>query len=662
VTSPSPEAATKAQPSRLLPILIGGVIAAGGATILHSAYTLPQAPNPAGWIGLGVLAIVAASFALKVPGVPIYLSVSDTFFMTSALFFGPAPATLTIALDSLIVSWRRANTPRQMLFNATSSAAALWCGVQTFYAMSGLGPLDGGTAAPDVSIMVPLTCLAVVYFLLNSGLTAAVVGLSKGTNPFELWREHFAVISLNYLAAASASFFLIVLARSVGIPAIAAVLPLILVCYLAMRSWLGRVEDAQRHVKKVNDLYLSTVSALSTAIEAKDGVTSDHIHRVQANALGLARALKIVDAATLQAIEAAALLHDTGKLAIPEHILNKPGKLTAGEFETMKAHVDVGAEILSSIDFPYPVVPIVRGHHENWDGTGYPDGLGGEQIPIGARILSVVDCFDALTSHRPYRPAMSEEEAVAIIVERRGTMYDPHVVDTFIAVYREIAPPSLPAPQLQKALGRIRQAHAPQHARADGPALAPGIDGTSRESEELLAFVSLARVAARTPTVADIGALAWGHLRQIAPGSSVVLFTMDESRETLTAQFTAGPAAPILSGSVVTVGQRLSGWAAANSRAVVNSDARLDVEGATEKGLRFAMAVPLLSEGAVVGVITLYAPDVFADDRCRMIEMIAPHLATAVASARAGESAAGTALGDRRTRRSRSDLRVVARS
>ena len=127
----------------------------------------------------------------------------------------------------------------------------------------------------------------------------------------------------------------------------------------------------------------------------------------------------------LRAIEAAALLHDVGKLAIPEHILNKPGRLTPAEFERMKSHARIGAEILSEVDFPYPVVPIVRHHHENWDGTGYPDGLKGDAIPVGARILAVVDCFDALTSHRPYRRALSVGEAVAIIDARRGTMYDP---------------------------------------------------------------------------------------------------------------------------------------------------------------------------------------------------------------------------------------------
>jgi len=169
-----------------------------------------------------------------------------------------------------------------------------------------------------------LYCLAAVYFLLNSGLTAEAVALSKGLSAPKFWRQHFLVISLNYFAAASAAYLFVLLVQQVGAAAVAVVVPPILVCHLAMRSWLGRVDDAQQHLARVNELYLSTVSALSTAIEAKDGVTSDHVHRVKAYALGLADALDIREPLTVQAIEAAALLHDTGKLAIPEHILNKP--------------------------------------------------------------------------------------------------------------------------------------------------------------------------------------------------------------------------------------------------------------------------------------------------------------------------------------------------
>ena len=254
---------------------------------------------------------------------------------------------------------------------------------------------------------LPLAVMAGLHFLVNSGFTAIAAALERGVSPFDVWRRHFAVFSLSHAASASAGLFLLVLARRFGVVALAAVMPLVAIVYLGLRSRFGRLADAERHVQQVDRLYMSTIQALSTAIEAKDGVTSSHIRRVQTYSLALARAVGVTDPDTLKAIEAASLLHDTGKLAVPEHILNKPGKLTPAEFEAMKLHVDVGADILSSIDFPYPVVPIVRAHHENWDGTGYPRGLKGDDIPIGARILSVVDCYDALTSDRPYRPAMT---------------------------------------------------------------------------------------------------------------------------------------------------------------------------------------------------------------------------------------------------------------
>src|SRR5207237_4363850 len=169
-------------------------------------------------------------------------------------------------------------------------------------------------------------------------------------------------------------------------------------------------------------------------VDAKDQGAHDHVRRVQDEAVRLAQALQVDDDGEIQAIKAAALLHDVGKLAIPEHILNKPGRLTPAEYEIMKRHAPIGADILSVIGFPYAVAPIVRSHHENWDGTGYPDGLAGEQIPVGSRILAVVDCFDALTSDRPYRPRMTDEDALQIIGERSGTMYDPRVIDAFFAL------------------------------------------------------------------------------------------------------------------------------------------------------------------------------------------------------------------------------------
>jgi len=198
---------------------------------------------------------------------------------------------------------------------------------------------------------------------------------------------------------------------------------------------MGRIDDANKHVAQLNRMYMSTIETLAMAVDAKDQVTHGHIRRVQERSVALARHMGVDDEYLVKAIEAASLLHDMGKLAVPEQILNKPGKLTPAEFDVMKTHSSVGADILAAIEFPYPVVPIVRHHHENWDGTGYPDGLGGTEIPIGARILAVVDCFDALTSDRPYRSKLTIREAVAILRERRGTMYDPLVVDAFVQLY-----------------------------------------------------------------------------------------------------------------------------------------------------------------------------------------------------------------------------------
>ena len=193
-------------------------------------------------------------------------------------------------------------------------------------------------------------------------------------------------------------------------------------------------EERIAHLDKVNRLYHSTIEALAHAIDAKDEVTHGHIRRVQRYSARLAGELGITDESQLKALEAASLLHDTGKLAIPEHILNKPDKLTKGEFERMKRHAAIGADILSSIDFPFPVVPIVRHHHENWNGTGYPDGLkehrhsAGRPHSRGHRLLRRAHVRPTLSPTK-----LSEQAALAILRERRGTMYDPAVVDAFVA-------------------------------------------------------------------------------------------------------------------------------------------------------------------------------------------------------------------------------------
>jgi putative nucleotidyltransferase with HDIG domain len=214
-------------------------------------------------------------------------------------------------------------------------------------------------------------------------------------------------VSINYFVGSSIAMLIVAYTDKIDASVLGIILPLLLISYLTFRTSMGRLEDANRHLAQIRELYLSTIEALAMAVDAKDQITHGHIRRVQVYAVELAQRLGMKDPNHLKAVETAALLHDMGKLAIPEHILNKPGKLTPAEFDKMKRHADIGADLLSSIRFPYPVVPVVRHHHEHWDGKGYPAGVSGTDIPLGARILAVVDCFDALTSDRPYRPRLT---------------------------------------------------------------------------------------------------------------------------------------------------------------------------------------------------------------------------------------------------------------
>ena len=614
---------------RVLPagvdVYVAVITVAGAILIGWSAFGLPSTPNAREWGILAGLALVASRFPLRVPGSNAWFSISDTFFMTSALLFGPGPATVTIAIDSMLMAHSfRTWQARRFFFNSGAPAIALWVGAQTFFWLSGSKPLFGARAPID-SLVVPVACFALVYFSLNSGLTAIAISLEKKTAPLAVWRSHFAVVSLNYFASASVAYLLILLTQHLSVVALVAVIPLLAVINLAMRSWAGRLEDANQHVATVDRLYLSTIEALSTAIEAKDGVTSSHIHRVQHYAMGLATALGITDKETLKAIEAAALLHDTGKLAVPERILNKPGKLTAAEFEKMKLHVDVGADILSSIDFPYPVVPIVRAHHENWDGSGYPRGLSGTTIPIGARILSVVDCYDALTSDRPYRGAMSDEQALAIIKSRCGSMYDPDVVHVFERVCRDITPGAL-KPQLQQALRQISEAA--DALPAPITAALPALPAVAEGPEALMALANLARIIQEGPTAVDVSSVAWNHIRHVVPGATCGFFVIEPGTDHVVARFVAGPGAQIVQGLQMKMGERLTGWVAEHAHPIINSEAALDLgHGAALANVERCLSVPLLHDDRVVGVLSLYGADAFRDDQAQTIQLVAPSLA-----------------------------------
>jgi putative nucleotidyltransferase with HDIG domain len=615
--------------SQALRAYIQAVVLTGAFVLAAAAFDAARTPHPIQWLALAGLAMLTGLFSLTFASESANIAVhEDTFFITTALLFGPGPATVAIAAGALVFCLGRRMPARRIAFNTATLAVSMWVGSHVFFVAAGIAPLS--QSQPSLGTLVlPLLAMTAVNFALNSGLTAIAVGLDTRRSPVEIWRRHFQGLSINYLATASLAFCLTLLIQQVGMIAMVVIIPLLVVVHTTLRSSFGRVADARRHLTDMDRLYLSTVETLAMAIDAKDDVTHSHVRRVQAYALGLARALGITDELELKAIEAAALLHDTGKLAVPEHILNKPGTLTEAEFEKMKRHVDVGADILALVQFPYPVVPIVHCHHENWDGTGYPRGVAGEAIPIGARILSVVDCFDALTSDRPYRGRMTEEAALQILRERRGRMYDPRVVDTFIDMYRTITIAPVDTVAGHDVLKRIHQSRHEVTPREASPEAA-GVSSTN-----LHAFVSMGRLAAGEASVADALALGATLLAEVMPGATGAWYVPDVAHDRLTVAGAFGPAADVMRGMSVAVGDRLSGWVAASRLPIFNSPATLDLAtrvNAVSPPLSRCVSVPLMVGETLVAVLTLYtsAPEGFTADEGCLIQVVAPHLAGAI--------------------------------
>src|SRR6185436_3014342 len=418
-----------------------GIIMLGVFVAAYSLADLIKHPVGPQWLVLVGLTIASGFAMLRVPAMPISFSISDTFNIAAALLFGPSAGAMTAGFDGLVLSARMLSTSRsidRILFNTAGPMVSLWISSQVFFALGGNNPIAGPLSA--LRLLALLTLFGALDFSLNSGIVAVAVGFERRQPIVSIWREHLSGVWITYFGGTFGAMLLMQLARlgSIDITLIL-IIPLPVILYVTFRHAIGRTQDQISHLGTMNKVYIAAIEALAHAVDAKDQVTHDHTRRVQDQTMRLARALAVEEEGEMQAINAAALLHDVGKLAIPEHILNKPGPLTPAEFDIMKRHAPIGADILAVIGLPYEVAPIVRHHHENWNGSGYPDGLSGDRIPIGARILAIVDCFDALTSDRPYRPRMEDRGALQILSERRGSMYDPRVVDAFFALHGQAA-------------------------------------------------------------------------------------------------------------------------------------------------------------------------------------------------------------------------------
>ncbi len=599
-------------------IYVGAAVLAGAGLLAQGLAAFPAGQLPLFFVLLTLSTVASAvKISLPVTRSGSTLSLSYVVNFTAMLLLGPW-ATVPIAVCS---GWsqctfrvRERNPWHQTLFSmATLAITVAAAGVAYRYVLPD-APAAWWTGLGAVAVA------ATVYFLLNTALVASALALSTGESPLAVWQKNFLWSAPSYFAgAAVAAMVLEVTHDGQYWWALIFSLPAYLT-YRSYQAYSERIGEEQRQVRALSGVQLATIEALALAIEAKDSTSRDHLQRIQVYAEGLARAVGLTEPEIL-GVKTAGLLHDIGNLAVPEHILSKMTRLSYDEFERVKIHPRVGAEILKSVPFPYPVTPLILSHHERWDGRGYPSGLKGDDIPVGARILAVVDCFTSMLSERPYRPARTYAEAIVTLRENGGAGLDPALVEKFIEIL----------PGLEYALygGRAYSEASTAVEAGDGADAAvtafTDIAGAHREEQMLH---QVAQALSASLRISDTLALISSRLVTTVPFSSCALYLFDEASELYLCRHATGPQQDgikaLSAGSIQTLAQLLPALPVSSHNG-----------GPAAARLHSVLVAPLPIDGRQIGALAAYHTEreVYTADHRRLFERVAMQAAPVIANA-----------------------------
>lgn len=613
-------------------LYVGGIIGLGGLVLIGLA---PRATFDRPLLFLCLLLLSAITSALKVT-LPLSkggssMSVSYAVDFVALLLVGPHETMLIAVASAWSQCTFRMKTPNA-LYRTLFSMACLAVTVQAAgLAQTWVGGAPGALPLTVTSIARPLAAAATAYFLFNTTIIATAIALSTRQPFSSVWNQNFLWSAPSYFVGAGVAALATWAVMTSGVwIALLATAPIYLT-YRTYRVYLGRIDDERRHSAEMADLHLATIEALALAIDAKDQTTQSHIRRVQMYAAALAQRFGMTDK-EIQGVKTAALLHDIGKLAVPDHILSKPGSLTQDEFQKIRVHPQVGAEIISAVPFPYPVAPLILSHHERWDGKGYPQGLKGEEIPLGARILSVVDSFDALTSDRPYRKAINRDAALTVMRTEAGRALDPTVVQSFIQILPELtieAHKLEGAPSRRLSLETTSELGRPAAGfQLEGPKANTVFDDIALAHREIYALYEIAQTMGTSLGIRDTMALISSKLSSLVPFSACALFLYDESADTLRCRFATGVEKDVIETMVIRSGQGLTGWVARNRRSLVNARPSADFEAAgivaRPTALQSALVSPLVFNDLFIGTLTVYHTEAerYRDDHQRLLDRV----------------------------------------
>ncbi|MGA9995765.1 MAG: diguanylate cyclase [Pyrinomonadaceae bacterium] len=629
------------------------------------------------WSGLCLLTLAASRFTVTFTNADglskSHKSVADSFIFLAAMMYAMppantvAPAVFLGAVAGLISAWKSSNR-RDMVFTTSAGIISTFVASSVYRLLAFLlhGPELGSnqTTLPLSKLLLPLCVMALVQYALSTLTTTAYNAFESGKGKLILSRDSLVWTSITQVAGAAAAALFYLALQDGGWPFVFIGLVLIGHVHLLYRFDEKRVEEVRRaeeekmhHIQEMAILHMNTIESLAIAIDAKDQTTHGHVRRTQIYATEMGKLLGVSPEET-QALLAGALLHDIGKLAVPEYILNKPGKLTESEFAKMKIHPTVGGDILKRVNFPYPVEDIVRYHHEKWDGTGYPKGLRAESIPLVARIISVVDFYDATRCDRPYRKGMTREDSLALLRKMASSSFDPRVVDMFTAHVEEfdtLIDQQDIQEQVASELMDVETSARPDAGLASDILGTPNDDAGFRSiteaQREVFALHEISQTIGSSLNLHDTVTLVSNKLRAIVPFDTCIIFIVDDKSGKAIATHVAGDNASEFSYRRMNVGDGITGWVIANSRSMCNASPELDLVGVSEEIARHYRAVlvsPLLREDGSFGAITLYSKSrtSYTSEHVRLLEAVAQHASSALNNALTFEKTKESALTD----------------
>jgi diguanylate cyclase (GGDEF)-like protein/putative nucleotidyltransferase with HDIG domain len=663
-------------------LLVGGVAAIGTAILILGFLSTVRLPI-LGWHGLGsfmvllVLTLLSSRFTVPVTNVDgtsqTHKSVADAFIFLAVMMYTTTPANsvgpaiILAAIVGFISSFSLSERWPTVFAVGTSIISTFLASLVYRFMVLTLagGAVDGKETALVLDLLLfPLCVFGFVQYSLSTFGTIAFNSFRAGHSRVSVSQESLIWTLITQVANVTSAALFYSAIHGAGVPFLfvgALIIVLVHLLYRFNEKRVSEVTRAQadkvRYVEEIADLHMNTIESLAIAIDAKDQTTHGHVRRTQIYATQMGKLLKVKDQ-ELRALVAGALLHDIGKLAVPEYILNKPGKLTEAEFAKMKIHPTVGGDILKRVNFPYPVEDIVRYHHEKWDGSGYPKGLKAEQIPLVARIISVVDFYDATRCDRPYRKGMKREDSLTLLQKMSASSFDPKVVDLFtkhvIEFDQLIAAEDIQEQVPSENIDFLNKSRPDAGLASDilgTPDGSLGFRSITQAQREVFALHEIAQTIGSSLNMHDTVTLVSNKLRAIVPFDTCIIFVVDDRSGKAIAMHVVGDHADLFGARRISVGDGITGWVIANARSMCNSSPELDLVGLPDdiaRGFRGVLVSPLIREDGAFGAITLYSKGrtSYTTEHVRLLESVAQHAASALNNAITFERTKESALTD----------------